>query len=107
MMRGHLGRGRWLPAPPNGNSESFLEGGPLRTKVADELFSGFFHHLVVLVNLLFERELSVSFAIDVSIEMEFANTITFALKKVVCQVLESLNTKTGLKMGHCYVSKES
>jgi hypothetical protein len=96
MMRGHLGRGRQLPAPPNWNSESFMEGGPLRTKVAGEQLSGFFHHLILLVNLLFEHELSASFAIDVSIEMEFANKITFALKKVACQVLESLNTKTGL-----------
>jgi hypothetical protein len=84
-----------------------MEGGPLRTNVADEPFSGFFHHVIVLVNLLFEHEVSASFAIDVSIEMEFANTITFALKKVVCQVLESLNTLTGLEKGHGYVSKES
>jgi hypothetical protein len=53
-----------------------MEGGPLRTNVADEPFSGFFHHVIVLGDLLFEHEVSASFAIDVSIEMEFANTIT-------------------------------
>ncbi len=34
-----------------------------------------FHHVILLVNLLFEHELSVSFTIDVSIEIEFANKI--------------------------------
>ncbi len=33
------------------------------------------NHLILLVNLLFEHELSASFAIDVSIEIEFANKI--------------------------------